>query len=192
MQTKMLYWVDAHGAIVRAEMQISEESARRDPVFADPFHAPDIVGRKLFSFIRGDAVRHFYALLHTQVLEHDRHYQFHYRCDGPAVRRDMTMSLVPDNSLVRYESIVLKETERAVPTPRPTPTAPAFVTVCSMCNNYRYPRSDPKWKEIDQLPSESRLPEHFDFTHTLCPPCMERCMAELAPEDLTNAERPAG
>lgn len=180
MQTRMFYWVTGDGTIVRAAGQISKASAERDPLFASPFNRTDIVGRNLFSFIEGMEVRHLYAMFHERVLKDDRHITFDYRCDSPDIRRDMRMSLSRDGNLVRYESVVLSETTRAVPIPHPSAGAQVFVAVCSICKKYQYPQGCDAWKELDLILCEPELPEHFNFSHGLCPECFKRCMDQIS------------
>jgi hypothetical protein len=179
MQTQIVYWVTADGTIERMEARISTESAQRDPVFADSFGWSDFVGCNLFSFIAGMAVRHLYAILHENVLKTARAITFNCRCDGPDVIRHMSMSLAPDGDLVRYESRLLKEEPRTAPIPLSSPGASTLVPICSMCKNYQFPPDCHEWKEIELLPCEAELPQHFDFTHGLCPRCLEQCMKNI-------------
>lgn len=180
MQTKMLYCVDAEGTIVRAESHLSEESALRDPTFAYPFSFPDIVGRSLFSFIEGVEVRHIYGMLHERILKGKGSIRFDYRCDSPDIRRDMRMSLCFDNHLVRYESVVLKETQRAVSIPLASPTAALILPICSNCKRYKHPPGSQDWKEIDLILSDPNLPGAFNFSHTFCNVCYARLMLEAS------------
>jgi hypothetical protein len=180
MQTRMLYFVDAGGTIVRAESHISAESALADPTFAYPFSFPDIVGRSLFDFIEGAEVRHIYGLLHQRILNGKGPISFDYRCDSPDVRREMRMSLNFDNHFVRYESIVLKETQRAVSIPLPSPKAALILPICSSCKKYKHPADSQDWKEIDQILNDPSLPGQFNFSHTFCDVCSERLMLEAS------------
>lgn len=182
MQTKMSYWVNADGTIVRAESHIAEQNVQPDQAFAYPFQHCEIVGSSLFSFIAGAEVRTIYGMLHKRVLSHARPVSFDYRCDSAGVRRDMTMSLVFDNGLVRYESIVLKETQRAVPIPLTSLTPSVIIAICSNCKKYRYPAKSDDWKEIDLILMETALPEQFDFSHTFCGVCYQRLMDEISSE----------
>ena len=178
MQTRMMYCVNSEGTIVQAESSISEESALGDPTFAYPFSFPDIVGRSLFSFIKGAEVRNIYGMLHQRILNGKGPIKFDYRCDSPDIRREMRMSLDFDNCLVRYESVVLKETQRAVSIPLPSPTAALIIPICSNCQKYKYPADAQDWKEIDLILSDQDLPEQFNFSHTFCDVCYQKFMLE--------------
>jgi len=180
MKTKMLYLVAADGTIVSAEGQLSEEGAIPDPVFAPSFQCPEMIGRNLFSFIAGREVRHFYALLHERVLRDACGIKFDYRCDSPEIRRDMNMSLTFDNNLVRYESIVLKESPMPESIPLPSPGAETLIPICSICKRYRYPANSADWKEVEMILKEPGIPQSFDFTHTFCTDCYERVMEEFS------------
>jgi hypothetical protein len=179
MQTKVLYWVNVEGTIVNMEAHVSPGSAQLDPVFANSFSSSNIVGRNLFKFIEGREVQHLYAIFHEKVLKDRKHIVFDYRCDGPSIRREVRMSLTPEGELVRYESIVLRETPRAKEIPAGLPSAEVFVPICSICKRYRYPSGSNEWKELDSMPAEPELPSRFDFTHALCPNCFESTMAQI-------------
>ena len=179
MRNKVEYSVTADGMIIHAAARMAEASAQLDPIFGGPLDCADLIGRNLFHFIEGAEVRHLYGMFHERVLEANRRIVFDYRCDGPYVRRDMRMSLSRGGELVRYESVTLKETRRAVPIPSPVPEALMFVSVCSMCKKYRFPRDSTEWKEIELMLSERNFPESFRFSHGLCDECLARCMAEV-------------
>ena len=178
IQTKTLYDVTPEGTILRAETHISEQHALPDQVFASLSPWTGIIGCNLFSFIEGIEVRRIYRMFHERILREDCKISFDYRCDGPAVRRDMSMSLSRENNLVRYESTVLKETQRTVPIPMPSRAAPLIIAVCSNCKKYQYPSNSQHWKEIDLILSEPALPEQFNFTHTFCDICYRKLMDE--------------
>ena len=178
MQTKMLYWVTGDGTITQVEGQIAAATAAGDPVFARPFSDNTLIGRNLFDFIEGMEVRHIYTVFHERVLRTAQEIAFNYRCDSPWIRRDMRLRLRPDRDLVRYESVVLKETPRPVPIPATSPDPEILIAMCSMCKKYRNGPAGSPWTELDLIFNEPGLPERFDFTHTICPPCVELFLAE--------------
>ena len=181
MQTRMRYAVTANGTIVRAEGEISERSAQLDPVFAKPFADLDLIGQNVFSGIRGAEVLQVYALLHQRILQDGRPVLFPFRCDGPAVRREMLMSMSRDNDFIQYESVVVREVQRNRPAPVPTADAIFFIKLCSSCQRYRFPFAR-VWKDIDELGQEPDLPQQFRYAHTFCHGCYRHFMEKVVPD----------
>ncbi len=175
----MVYTVTPTGTIVTAAAEFSPQTEQLDPLFAAPANPDEWVGRNLFNFIQGIEVSHVYRLLQERVLNTGVPVTFEYRCDSPAVRREMRMRISPDDSLIRYESVVLNETVRPIPVPTPSPKADVFIRICSKCQSYSLVSGSGGWKEIELILSEPELPEQFSFTHTFCEPCYEFFMDGL-------------
>ena len=175
----MLYWTSQTGTIVRAESKNSDLIGRVDAAFAAPYASNDIVGRNLFRFIDGMEVRQLYQALSKKVLRTGAPITFSYRCDGPGVRREMSMRLSLDDEMLRYESALLREIPRERALPIAAPVSEVFVAICSFCQDYRFPASSSLWKELDRLLLERDLPDQFRFTHSVCEKCYQSFVADL-------------
>jgi hypothetical protein len=173
----MIYWTSLTGTICRAESENADLVVGGDGVFAAPYISNSIVGRNLFQFIEGADVSYLYRALTTRVLNTGHAINFAYRCDSQATRREMSMSLSRDADMVRYESTLIRETQRTREIPWPSSGADTFVAICSFCLNYRFPVTSSVWKELEGLMTENDLPDQFRFTHSICPECYEMAIA---------------
>lgn len=179
LRPTMLYWTSPDGIIVRAESQNVDGVLVYDETFAAPFRCNRILGCSLFGFISGPEIAHLYRVLARQVFETGHAVKFVYRCDSPAIRREMSMEVSRDEDMIRYKSVILRETLRSRMIPWQTPEAPSFVAICSFCQNYRFPISTKIWKELENLLVEEGLPERFSFTHGICELCLSTALREL-------------
>lgn len=170
---EIVYRVDAGGVIRDVGGPWDEWLQANDPAHIERSSMQSVIGKSVFSFIEGEAVRHIYAILHERVLKTGRPIEFAYRCDGPRVRREMRMRLAAESSAILYVSSIEKETVRQRALPEPTPGAPTMIAVCSFCKNYRFPVASRAWKDIDALFLEPELPAGFAITHGLCESCAE-------------------
>ena len=185
----MLYWTSQTGTILRAQSKNSDLIGPGDAVFAAPYTSNDIVGRNLFRFIDGMEVRHLYHALSNKVLRTGAPISFPYRCDGPRVRREMSMRLSLDDEMLRYESALLREIPRERALPIPAPASEVFVAICSFCQDYRFPVSSSLWKELEGLLLESDLPDQFRFTHNAFPRSEGSCRSQCC-RMLLNGRKP--
>jgi hypothetical protein len=175
----MMYWTSSSGTILRTESRNVDLLRLDDEPFAAPFVSNSIVGCNLFTFIDGAEVRHFYRALARRVLSTGVAVTFPYRCDGPKMRREMTMSLSRDAEMIRYESTVIRETPREREISGQMPNATTFVAMCSICQRYRFPIASPVWKDLEGLLTETSLPHEFRFTHGICEECDRKLRAEM-------------
>ncbi len=130
-----------------------------------------VLGRNLFSFVEGESVRLVYRTMHARVFETGKTIAFPFRCDSAWLRREMQMRIARDGDVLRYDSIITRETRRQHPLPPPTPGANTLVAMCSFCKAYRFPTRSPLWKDIESLFMEPDLTEPFSITHGICEPC---------------------
>ncbi len=175
----MTYWTLPDGTIARAQSENADLIEANDYMFKLPFSSNNIVGCNLFTFIAGEEVIHIYRSLTARVLKTGRAITFKYRCDCREVRRDMSMELSRDATMIRYESVLVCERPRKRQIPKDEIGASIFVAVCSVCKNYRFPTSSKVWKDLEDLMMEKDLPDHFSFTHGICEDCYLTLMSGL-------------
>jgi hypothetical protein len=149
-----------------------------------PHLVDGVLGRPIWDFVSDLTTRHVYQELLRRV-RNGNTITFSYRCDAPALRRFMRMTMAP-----RAENGVdfLSETVRTEPrAPLAALAAPAaaaasadaLVRICSWCKRFAV-ASD--WLEgelaIERLGlfAGDRLPK---VTHAMCPDCTTRVMGEL-------------
>lgn len=135
-----------------------------------------VLGRPLLSFFASVETRHIYGLLLDQVRASGATIKIPFRCDGPAVRRymELTISLQPPEQ-VRFESRIVREE------PRPpvrlleagVERGEDFVVICSWC---KLVEVEGGWLEVEEaidklgIFDEPVLPR---ISHGCCSPCFE-------------------
>jgi len=151
-----------------------------------------VIGQPITDFFSGERVRSAYATLFQDILKGQRG-PFHvdYRCDAPALRRDMRLSIrriepgEGGQHELLYQSILLSAEPRAPVSFVEAPIAPAdrpsILTLCSICARVAWPvgaqHPDCKWIEAaeyyrrggDEVPM---------ISHGFCEPCFDKLQGE--------------
>lgn len=153
--------------------------------FARSNEAPqltDVLGQSLWDHVSDDTTRQVYRDLLVRV-RNGHEVAFAYRCDAPALRRfmRMTMRQAPDSG-VEFESVV----ERTEPRP-PSPlidgpgTGPrssgVLVRVCSWCRRVHVRET---WQEVEVAVERLGLfagGPAPSLTHGMCEDCYARVMS---------------
>lgn len=136
----------------------------------------DVIGHSLFDFVAGGEVVDFYRLLLDRVRAEGRSTEIPFRCDGPHVRRFMSLTLVPDDDgVVGFRAYLEREEQRpAIELLRSrAPRDERLLRMCSWCK-----RVDADgWVEVEEAIERKgsfdaeNLPE---LTHGICDSCEER------------------
>jgi len=177
-RVRLSYWIDSNETVVKI-VGPWDAWLGHDGEVPEHGRKHKVVGNSLFSFIVGDGVRHVYRTMHARILETGRTIEFPFRCDSAWFRRDMQMRIGREGNSLRYDSVLISETRRPRPLPRPAPAADTLVAMCSFCKVYRFPIESPLWKDIESLFVEPNLPELFSITHSLCEHCAALWLREL-------------
>ena len=146
-----------------------------------------VVGRSLFDYIAGDDVRALYQSHMASILAVPAEsVSFHFRCDGPFVRREMRMNMSAiqngeDVVGVLFQSLTLDERGRPpislfdyeaklreyFDSPAP------IVTLCSYCHAVKSDTAENRW-----VPAESYYAaggsEKVIISHGICPACYKK------------------
>lgn len=141
-----------------------------------------VVGRRLWDFIGGVTTQHMYQNLLGKVRESGEPITFPFRCDSPALRRDMRMRLQPlGDGWVRFESLTVQT--RAWPTALLSRQAAAkpdgFIQICSWCKKGKL-RGE--WVEPEVVVEELGMfvgDRERLISHAICPPCADALEATL-------------
>jgi hypothetical protein len=121
-------------------------------------------------------------ILLRRVRAEVREVELPFRCDGPDVRREMTIRIAANASgrLVLFSARMRDELPRATAQPLLDPGAPRSVETIEMCGWCdRFLVSD-RWVEIEvaaerlQLFARDELPA---ISHGICPECSELLLA---------------
>ena len=151
-----------------------------------------IVGRPIVDFITEGPARETYGRLFADVLRRARPaLELDYRCDGPAVKRFMRLSVtrLEEGGAVTgllYQSIALETVQRP-PVPFLSarfvpPDAGDPLTLCAICARVAWPKGAPsgarEWIEAeDYYRRGGESVEHL--SHGFCDACYRHLMAEL-------------
>jgi len=142
--------------------------------------ATEVVGHSLWDFVVDDTTRHVYRDLLDRVRS-GRTVSFEYRCDSPALRRFMRMTMTPgSDGAVTFDSLTVRTEPRPeVPLLTRSDTAPGdLLRVCGWCKRVAVGDA---WLEVEQAVNELGLlagPPPAGITHGMCPACFSRVMAE--------------
>ena len=167
---KLSYWINSSETIVRIAGPW-DTWLGQDGDLSHRCQESQVIGSNLFSFIEGEGVQFVFHTMHARVFQTGKTIEFPFRCDSAWLRREMQMIISRDGDLLRYDSIITRETKRQHPLPQPTPGSNALIAMCSFCKAYRFPTKSPLWKDIESLFTEPDLSEPFSITHGICEPC---------------------
>jgi hypothetical protein len=135
------------------------------------------IGRPLWDFVSGPAVQWAQRSLLSRVRDTDRPIRLPFRCDAPALRREMTITIHPNgpDGTVTFSTHVDWETIRpaqALIDPRRSPRS-GWVEMCAWCDRFR---ANGRWCEVEattrtlEATAEGVLPR---ITQGLCSACTE-------------------
>lgn len=147
--------------------------------------ASTLLGRNLFDYIKGDAVREYYRSLHATLISGGGRASFEYRCDAPDTERRMLMSvssfeLDSQMPLILYQSQVIDERVRV-----PVPFLVAnnytksyddndLASICSFCSRVAWPigpeRGERTWLTPDEYYAIGGSSQVV-LSHGICPKC---------------------
>lgn len=90
METEFIYRIDSrnHVVFVNEPWLRFAEANMQGPVSTDRF-----LNRSLFDFISGAETKHLYDILLQRIREGDFSVTLPFRCDSPALKRYMTMTI---------------------------------------------------------------------------------------------------
>lgn len=138
----------------------------------------NVLGKSIYDFIAGPEVKELYRMLLRRVREIDEPLMYPFRCDGPAVRRHMTMHIRARAHRFVDITCITNRVEPRDPVPlldRNARRTRLPVPLCSSCNRVRLGIS--QWAEADEAVRQLQwfdLDDQPALTHTVC----DRCLSE--------------
>jgi hypothetical protein len=156
--------------------------------FALANDAPDllpkhVLNRSLWQFITGETTRHLYREI-LQNVRAGRPMSFPFRCDAPASKRSMEMTILGRaDGEVQFETRILQAQERPHQAllDRNARRAEDLLRICAWCK--RLDTGGGQWAELEdaiatlQMFEQSTLPL---LTHGMCKPCFEAMTEKIA------------
>lgn len=146
--------------------------------------AENILGRNLFDFIADEKVRYLYHTMFEKILNAEISFKFTYRCDTPDRRRLFALETyrVKENVIELRNTLLSIELRNPIELLNPdTLKNDQYLRICSWCKKTQL--DNEQWVEIEEAIQRMRLFERRELpnlTHTICKPCFERQMAEIA------------
>ncbi len=167
------------------EITFVDESWPRFAEENDGVHlvGPGLLGRSLWDFITDAATRQLYEQILARVRK-GQVAQFSLRCDGPACRRLLEMTITAGEAgAVEFATNPLRLEDR-----KPVPLLAAgtersadFLRSCAWCN--RIDVGGGEWAEVEDAAERLRLFELHRMprlTHTICEACLAAVKNTLA------------
>jgi hypothetical protein len=150
---------------------------------AEKLNVDYIVGNLIWKFIAGKEVQQLYDLIFKAVRKAQKDAVFSFRCDSPAYRRylHLTVSPLPDGALMLSTEQIREVSRSAVPLlDLDTARGEQYLTICSWCIKARLPSK--KWVELEEAINYFDILGRKDFpklTHGICLECVTKIKNEL-------------
>ena len=186
-ESDVAYTLDASDAIIAVNDGWTAFATANDGV---PLLPPAILGRSLSDFIADRTTILLYRRLFERVRAGISPVRFTFRCDAPAVRRLLEMSIVmqPAGALQFVVRSLRVEDRPAVLLLDPAETrSDAVLRMCGWCK--RIPEPSGRWMEIEAAMPLLRLFEHTALpatSHVMCEEC-HRVMVGAADDPMSAA-----
>lgn len=173
----VVYALDDADAIVEVNDEWSVFALAND---GDALLPPAILGRTIWDFVGNDTTAEIYRRLYQRVRAGFGPVRFLIRCDGPAVRRLLQLTVSYESSRVRCSAWLLNEQPRepVAILDATIPRSSDVVVTCSWCAHISNGRG--AWLEVEDalatmdIFSAGRPPT---FSHGICEPCSQRFFA---------------
>jgi len=177
------YWIDALDRLVEVNDAWNIFAVENG---AAELTRDRVLGQPIWRYVSDQTTQELYRSL-IAVARESKHIEFVYRCDTPALKRLMQMTIIPEDSrVVCFQSAVASVTvqkQLALWDPRPVRSGGAIRT-CSWCKRLEI---GGRWTELDTavdvlgLFTEAPLPP---VTQVTCPSCYESItlLAESTPK----------
>lgn len=156
--------------------------------FAAANHAPELVpppgplGQSALACVADATSALMYERLFQRVLDTNAPVSIPIRCDAPARRRYLNLTIAPRRPAgLRIETTVTRTEERSPVAllGRGTPRGDEFVRMCGWCKSVDVAGH---WTEVEDALAELRLFEREflpQVTHGMCPQCYARVSQEI-------------
>lgn len=169
--TELSYAIDENDHLIKVDdgyYRFAEENGWQE--------AGTSLGRSLWDYVAGNEMRKLQRLLIRRIRDEVGNVDLPFRCDGPGVRREMSIRIVarPGGRVVLFAARLRAEQARDLPQllldPR-TPRSDETLEMCGWCDRFMV---DGDWVEVEvaaqklELFDRSELPA---ISHGICPDC---------------------
>ena len=173
-----VYRLDADDRIVAVNAAWSA-FARENETAALP---DSVVGSAIWRYIADATTRHIYRQLFEQVRARRQQVRIPFRCDAPALVREMELEIgpEPDGGLTIRSRIVAERARPAIPLLDPTLSRSGdMLRMCGWCKRVAL---DDAWHELEDAVTMQRLfhqPNMPEISHGICDRCETAMLALL-------------
>lgn len=140
----------------------------------------NVIGRPLWDFVSGATTRHVYRELLGRARA-GRTISFDYRCDSPALRRFMRMTIIArSDGAVAFDSVTTRIEARVPPLPSLI-SGTVIEPVVRMCGWCKRVEVSPSWDDLEIAVERLGLLTLADppsISHGMCPDCYDRIMKD--------------
>jgi hypothetical protein len=144
--------------------------------------AGDSLGRSLWDFVAGHEMRKLQRMLVRRIRDEVGQVELPFRCDGPAVRREMDIRIAahPSGRVVLFSARLRSEETREAIQPMLDPSVPRddeMLEMCGWCDRFEV---EGEWLEIEEAADRLELflrPELPQVSHGICPDCNKMLLA---------------
>lgn len=178
MSTETLsYAIDENDHLIRVDegyYRFAEENGWRE--------AGGSLGRSLWDYVSGHEMKKLQRLLVRRIRDEVRDVELPFRCDGPGVRREMTVRIVarPGGRVVLFSARLRSQLLRELVQPLLDPEAPRTeetIEMCGWCDRFEV---DGEWVEVEEAARRLGLFERSELprlSHGICPDCNQLLLA---------------
>jgi hypothetical protein len=171
------YAIDEHDHLIRVDdgyYRFAEENGWSE--------AGSSLGRSLWDYVAGHEVVKLQRLLVRRIRDEVGDVELPFRCDGPGVRREMSIRIVarPGGRVVLFSARLRSEEARDSPQRLLDPVTPRSEEILEMCGWCDRFEVDGEWVEVEEAAKRLELfnkPELPAFSHGICPDCNEMLLA---------------
>jgi len=172
MSTQTLsYAIDEHDHLIRVDQGYYSFAAENGWE-----EATTSLGRSIWDYVAGHEMVKLQRLLVRRIRDEVGDIELPFRCDGPAVRREMKIRIVarPGGRIVLFSARMRSEEARDLPQlllDPATPRSDEVLEMCGWCDRFEV---DGEWVEVEEaarrleLFNRSELPA---LSHGICPDC---------------------
>jgi hypothetical protein len=140
------------------------------------------LGRSLWDFVAGDELKKLQRMLLRRLRNEVRSIELPFRCDGPAMRREMDMRIVAHTSgrAVLFAAGIRTEQVRNTAQPMLDPATPRgddTLAMCGWCDRFLV---DESWVEVEIAAMRLGLFQRDELpaiSHDICPDCSKMLLA---------------
>lgn len=181
---RFVYRIDAEDRIAYVNEHWDEFARENDALY---LLGSEVLDLPLWSFLGQPDVRYLYRTLVAQIRATGRSVTLPFRCDSPAVRRfmEMTMSRIEGAGIEFSCRILRLEPREPVALLDPSATrSDEFIRMCSWCK--RIALTEESWAEVEEAIRRLDLFGYVlmpQITHSICAACDGRVKAELRDEE---------